>query len=82
MMTRKEARSKAAEITRTRRTRRTALTRKSRRKMRTGIRHLPRKEKLMRRRSREVPDIGASTTWHGQTTRNQTAEWAKTAPTK
>jgi hypothetical protein len=43
------------------RTRRTTLTRKSRRKMRTGRRHLPRKEKLTRRRSRDVPGIGAST---------------------
>jgi hypothetical protein len=44
-------------------------------------RHLPRKEKLTRRRSRDVSGIGASTTWHKDTTRNQTANLAKTATT-
>jgi hypothetical protein len=43
-MTRKEARSKVEGITGKRRTRRTTIARKSRRKMRTGRRHLPRKE--------------------------------------
>jgi hypothetical protein len=81
MMTRKEARSKVEEITRKRRTRRTMLTRKSRRKMRTGRRHLPRNEKLTRRRSMGVPGVGVSTIWRGETTRNQTADLTKTAPT-
>jgi hypothetical protein len=43
-------------------------------------RHLPRREKLMRRRSRDIPGFGASTTWRGVTTRNQTANLARTAP--
>jgi hypothetical protein len=81
MTTRKEARSKVEEISRTRRTRRTMLTRKSRRKMRTGRRHLPRKEKLMRRRSRDVPGIGESTTWHGAVTRKSSTNLAMSAPT-
>jgi hypothetical protein len=59
---REQAKSKVEETTGNRRTRRTLLTRKSRREMRTGRRHLPRKEKLARRRSRDVPGIGASTT--------------------
>ncbi len=54
---------------------------KEQKKMRTGRRHLPRKEKLTRRRSRDIPGIGASTTWRGEITRNQTADWAKTTPT-
>jgi hypothetical protein len=33
--------------------------------MRTGRRHLPRKEKLIRKGSRDVPGVGANTTWHG-----------------
>jgi hypothetical protein len=65
MTTRKEARSKVEVITRKRRTRRTTLTRKIRRKMRIGRR----------------PSVDASTTWHGETTRNQTADLAKTPPT-
>ncbi len=81
MTSRKEAKSKVEEITRNRRARITMLTRKSRRKMRTGRRHLPRKKKLTRRRSRDVPCVGASTALHGETTRNQTGDLAKTAPT-
>jgi hypothetical protein len=80
-MTRKEARSKVEEITIKRRKRRTRLTKKSRRKMRTGRRHLPRKEKLKRRRSIGVPGISASTTWHGATTRKSSADLAMSTPT-
>ncbi len=46
------------------------LTRKSRRKARIGRRHLPRREKVTRRRSMDVPGIGAGTIWGGATTRN------------
>ncbi len=81
MTTGKEARSKVEETTRIKRTRRTTLKRRSRRKVRTGRRHLPRKEKLTRRRSRDVPGVGASTTWHGATTRKSSADSAMSAPT-
>jgi hypothetical protein len=63
------------ETTRSRRTRRTILTRRNRREMKTGRRHLPRKENLMRRRSRDVPGIGASTTWRGATTGRALPTW-------
>jgi hypothetical protein len=62
-------------------TQRTTLTRKSRRKMRTGRRHLPRKEKLTRRRSRDVPGVNASTKWRGSTTRKSSTHLAMSAPT-
>jgi hypothetical protein len=81
MKTGKEARSKVEETTGNRRTRRTTLTRESKREMRTGRRHLPRKEKLTRKRSRDVPGIGASTTWHGAITRKSSANTAVSAPT-
>ncbi len=81
MTTGKEARSKVEETTGNRRTRRTTLTRKSKREMRTGRRHLPRKEKLTRKRSRDVPGIGASTTWCGAITRKSYADSAVSAPT-
>jgi hypothetical protein len=80
-MTGKEARSKVEETTRKKRTRRTTLTRRSRREMRTGRRHLPKKEKLTRRRSRDVPGVGASITWHGATTWKNSANSAMSAPT-
>jgi hypothetical protein len=64
-----------------RRTRRTTLTKKSTRKMRIGRRPLKMREKLTRRRSRDVSGVGASTTWRKETTRNQAANLAKTAPT-
>ncbi len=83
MTTGNEARSKVEEITRNRRTRRTRLTRRSRsrRQMRTGRRHLPRKEKLTRRRSRDVPGVGASTTWRGAITKKSYVNSAMSAPT-
>ncbi len=81
MTTGKEARSKVDETTGNRRTRRTTLTRKSRREMRTGRRLLPRKEKLTRKRSRDPPGVGASTTWHGAITRKSSADLAMSAPT-
>ena len=49
--------------------------------MRTGRRHLPRKEKLMKRKSRDIPGIGANTTWHGVTTRKSFADSARSALT-
>jgi hypothetical protein len=49
--------------------------------MRTGRRHLPRKDKLTRKRSRDVPGVGASTTRHGAITRNSSANSAVSAPT-
>jgi hypothetical protein len=64
-----------------RRTRRTMLTGESRRRMRIGRRLLQRRKKLVRRRSRDVHGIGATTTWHGATTRKQTADLARTTPT-
>jgi hypothetical protein len=74
MMIKQQARRKVEETTRNRRTRRTTLTRRNRREMKTGRRHLPRKENLMRKRSRDVPGIGASTTWHGAITRKGSAD--------
>jgi hypothetical protein len=74
MTTGKEARSKVEETTGNRRTTRRRRTRKSKREMRTGRRHLPRKEKLTRKRSRDAPGIGASTTWHGAITRKSSAD--------
>ncbi len=41
---------------------------------------LPRTGKPMRRKSMDTPGIGASTTWHGATTRRQTVVLAKSAP--
>jgi hypothetical protein len=55
---------------------------KEKKKDKTGRRYLPRKEKLMRRRSRDVPGIGASTTWHGTTTRKSSADLAMSAPSR
>ncbi len=49
--------------------------------MRTGSRHLPRKEKLTRKRSRDVPGVGASTTWRRAITRKSSADSAVSAPT-
>jgi hypothetical protein len=57
MTTGKEARSKVEETTGNRRTGRTTLTRKSKREMRTQRRHLPRKEKLTRKKVKRR-------TWH------------------
>jgi hypothetical protein len=57
------------------------LTRNSRRRMRTGRRPLPRREKLTRRKSRDAPGVGASTTWCGSVTRKETADLAKSAST-
>jgi hypothetical protein len=68
-------------ITGNRRTRRTTPTRRNRRETKTGRRHLPRKGKHMKRRSRDVPGIGANTTWHGVTTRKSSADLAMSAPT-
>ncbi len=48
--------------------------------MRTGRKHLPRKEKLTRRMSRDIPGIGASTTWCGATTRKSSADSAMSPP--
>jgi hypothetical protein len=41
----------------------------------------PRKEKLTRKRERDVPGIGASTTWRGTITRKSSANSAVSAPT-
>jgi hypothetical protein len=57
MTTGKEAKREVEETTGNRRTRRTTLTRKSRREIRTRRRHLPRKEKLTRKRPRDVPGV-------------------------
>jgi hypothetical protein len=81
MTTGKETRSKVEETTGNRRTRRIMLTRKSRREMRTGRRHLPRNEKLTKRRSRDIPGVGASTTLHGAITRKSSVDLAMSAPT-
>ncbi len=81
MTIKQKARNKVEEITGNRRARRTTLTRRNRREMKTGRRHLPRKVKLMRKRSRDVPGIGASTTWHRATTRKSSADLATIAPT-
>jgi hypothetical protein len=76
-----EARNKVEGITGNRRTRRTTPTRRNRREMKTGRRHLPRKGKRMKRRSRDVPGISANTTWHRETTRKSSANSATSAPT-
>jgi hypothetical protein len=41
----------------------------------------PKEGKCMKRRSRDVPGIGANTTWHGETTRKSSADLATSAPT-
>ena len=80
MMTKQEARNKVDGITGNRRTRRTTLTRRNRKEIKTERRHLPRKENLMKRKSRDIPGIGASITWHGVTTRKSSADSATSAP--
>ncbi len=81
MRIKQEARRKVEETNRNRRTTRTTLTRRNRREMKTGRRHLPSKENLTRKRSRDVTGIGASTTWRGATTRKGSANSAMSAPT-
>jgi hypothetical protein len=81
MTTKHETRSRVEAITRKRRTRRITLPRESRRRMRIGRRPLQRREKLTRRRSRDVPGVHASTTWHGTTTKKNTADLARTPTT-
>jgi hypothetical protein len=81
MMIKQEASNKVEGITGNRRTRRTTPTKRNRRETKTGRRHLPRKGKRMKRRSRDVPGIGANTTWHGETTRKSSADLATSAPT-
>ncbi len=81
MMTKEETRSRVEARKRQRRTRKTILTRESRRRMRIGRRPLPRREKCTRRRSRDAPGIGVSTTWRGVTARKETADLAKSAST-
>ncbi len=56
-------------------------TRRNRRETKTGRRHLPRKGKRMKRRSRDIPGVGANTTWHGETTRKSSADSVTSAPT-
>jgi hypothetical protein len=68
MTIKQEARNKVEGTTGNRRTRRTTLTRRNRKEIKTERRHLPRKENLMKRKSRDVPGIGANTTWHGPST--------------
>jgi hypothetical protein len=81
MMIKQEGRNKVEGITGNRRTRRTTPTRRNGKKMKTGRRHLPRKEKLTKRKSRNVPGVGANTTWRGVTTRKSSADSATSTPT-
>jgi hypothetical protein len=79
-MTRKEeTRSRVGGITRKRRRRSTTLTRESRRRMRIGRGPLPRREMGTKRRSNNSPGVGASTTWCGATTRQETANLVRSA---
>jgi hypothetical protein len=81
MMIKQEARNKVEGITGNRRTRRTIPTGRNRKEMKTGRRHLPRKENLMKRKSRDIPGVGANTTWRGVTTRKSSVDSATSAPT-
>jgi hypothetical protein len=69
MTIKQEARNMVEETTGNRRARRTTPTRRNRRETKTGRRHLPRKGKRMKRKSRDVPGISANTTWRGGTMR-------------
>ncbi len=81
MTIKQEARNKVEGITGNRRTRRTTPPRRNRRETKLGRRHLPRKGKRMKRRSRDVSGVGENITWHGETTRKSSANSARSAPT-
>ena len=81
MTIKQEGRNKVERTTENRRTRRTTPTRRNRKEMKTGRRRLPKKEDLMKRKSRDVPGVGANTTWRGVTTRKSSVDSATSAPT-
>jgi hypothetical protein len=81
MTIKQETRNKVEGITGNRETRKTTLTRRNRREMKTGRRHLPRKRKRMKRKSRDAPGVGANTTWRGETIRKSSADSAMSTPT-